>query len=619
MLEPVAHTLLTRAALCSGLTAVGLVLLSGCAGPVERRSEEDLRRVMEESLRREIAPLDGGSPARTTAAAGASQDLEIQPEYLEEIDRVYNPERYYRDASGETTGALGRLAGEDLLGRPPQAVSIGLQRVVRSAVERNLSVQEASLGPAVGEAVVASAEAAFDWVFYSDFLWQDFDTAQAGPGFIPGVSGETMNSSQTVGSTTGLRRSLVTGGQFSIDTEAVYSDLRQSGFGALPSPNPSASSMITMQLDQPLLRGFGPDVALADVRLARNAERGSIARLKSNLIAVATETEAAYWELLRAQRELLIASKLLERGVQVRDDIKARRVLDAVQAQVADAVATVERRKGDVLRAQRGLRRASDRLKALMNDPEIPVGSELLLVPSDDAIDEPVTLSLLDEIETAVKSRPEIDTALLAIDDASIRQAVARNGTLPGLDLRASATLMGFDGNMGRSYGEIGRGEFIDEFLLGMFFEQPVGNRGAEADFRRSRLERMQSVIAYRRTVQDVVLEVKNALDDVFTNYRLIEQARAGRIAAAEAIRTLLVEKQLTDRGYTVERLNLELSQQEALAAAERSEIQALIDYNTAIARLHAATGTALERNRINFVVPDLNQINDSERASRLP
>ncbi len=417
---------------------------------------------------------------------------------------------------------------------------------------------------------------------------------------------------------TGLRRSLVTGGQFSVQNELVYSDVRQSGSASLPSPNPSSAASIDFQLDQPLLRGFGSDVALAQVRLARNAERGAIASLKSRLISVVTETESAYWDLVQTQAELLIVSKQLERGEKVRDDIKARRVLDAVQAQVADAVATVESRKADVLRAQRALRRASDRLKVLMNDPELPVGTETLLLPSDDALDEPLAFSLLDEIETAIGNRPEVDTALLAIDDASIREVVAENGLLPQLDLRAQASLLGFDDNAGSAYGEIGQGEFLDEFLLGLFFEQPIGNRGPEAEFRRRRLERMQSVVTYRRTVQEIVHEVKIALDDVVTNYKLIEQAKASRIASAEALRTLLVEKELTDRGFTVERLDLELGQQDGLAAAERAEIQALIDYNTSIARLREATGTTLRRNRINFVVPDVNQLEPFERASEI-
>ncbi len=594
--------------LCVFLSVVA-VAVAGCGGPLQERGEEDLRRSVLESLKREIEPLTDRD--LTTTGADATGELEIPQRFLDEIDRDYNPEHY----APESPEAFRALLGENLLGGGQKTVSIGLRRAVRSALKHNLAAQEATLGPAISGAQLAAAEAAFDWVFFSNLTWQDLDTPSPGPGFIPGLF-ETTNSQQTLNSTTGLRRSLVTGGTFTAQNELIYSDVRQNAFGSLPAPNPASSVALSIQFDQPLLRGSGSDVALATVRLSRNAERRSIAALKQQLISVITDTESAYWDLVRAQRELLIAVKLLDRGIEVRDDIKARRVLDAVQAQVADAVATVERRKSGVLIARRTLRRASDRLKALMNDPELPVGSELLVLPSDEALDQPLTYSLVDEIESAISHRPEIDTALLDIDDTSIRQLVAENGTMPKLDLRVQAAMRGLEEYAGRTYGEIGRGEFIDNFLLGLFFEQPVGNRGPEAEFRRRRLERMQSVIAYRRTVQNIVLEVKNALDDVVTNYKLINQARAGRIAAAESVRTLLVEKQLTNAGYTVERLNVELTRQDALAAAERAEVQALIDYNASIARLHRATGTTLEHNRINFIVPDANQLERGEQAA---
>jgi outer membrane protein len=605
------HSGRARGVAPASLLLAALIGTGGCRGPISADAEDSLRSTVRRSLEAEIERLDGKRTAAPLTRDISAQDLDIKAEYLDEIERSYNPMAYPTGA--ERPGIL----GEDLQGDTPETVAIGLERAVRSAVERNLLVQEATLGPAISEATVAAAESAFDWVFFSDLTWTDRDTPQAGPGFIPGLN-EVRDSLQSVQSTTGLRRSLVTGGQFSASNDIVYSDLRATAFGVLPNPNPGTTVSVNFQLDQPLLRGFGADVGLANVRLARNAERAAIAGLKSNLIATVTETESAYWDLVRAYRELSIVQAQLERGIEVRDDIKARLVLDAVQAQVADATARVESRKGDLLRAQRSMRRASDRLKALINDPSIPVGSEILLIPSDDAIDEPIVLSLVEEITRAVEHRPEIDTALLAIDDASIRETVAKNGLLPSLDLRAQASLLGFDEYADRAYNEIGDNEFLDNFVLGLFFEQPIGNRGPEAEFRRRRLERMRSVIAYRRAVQDTVLGVKNALDDVKTNYRLIEQARASRIAAAEALRTLLVEKELTDRGYTVERLNVELGQQDSLAAAERAEVAALIDYNRAIARLAEATGTTLERNRINFVVPDANQIEERERADGL-
>ena len=599
---------------------VGAVVAAGCQSPFDEQSSEQLRQSVLEAAQREIEASSEGPGAQPLSRDQDIDQLGIRPEHLEEIREDYNPDRYFLPEDGsvesgpEAAGEqIQSLIGENLFGEPTEMVPIGLYQAVRGAVERNLNVQSARFEPAISEARIVEAEAAFDWVFFNDFAWVDTDTPQPGPGFLN--LDRTVQSNQTVRNETGLRRTLETGGTFSLSQELVYSDERGSAFGTVGSPNPASQANYTVDLTQPLLRNFGSDVALSQVRLERNAERRSISELRRRLIDTVTEVEQAYWELVRAHRELVISSKLLERGIEVRDEITARRVLDAVQAEIADAVATVEARRGDILRAQRGLRRASDQLKALINDPRLPVGSEVLLVPGDAAIDEPIEYSLLSSVSTAIQRRPEVQQAIIAIDDASIREVVARNARLPIFDLRASGVLRGFGSDFDNAFEDAPQNEFIDDFTLGALFEQPLGNRAGEAQFRRRRLERLQSVVNYRRTVQDVVLDVKNAIDNVVTDYKLIAQARTTRIAEAEALRTLLVEKELTEQGFTVERLDLEFTQQEALARAEREEVDALIDYNVAIAELYRAMGTALERNRINFVVPDLNQIAEGEAA----
>jgi outer membrane protein TolC len=372
---------------------------------------------------------------------------------------------------------------------------------------------------------------------------------------------------------------------------------------------------LSADLTQPIGRGFGSEANLAAVRLARNAERAEIHALRGTLITTLTQVEEAYWDLVQASSDLMVAQRLLDRGVQVRDEVRARRVQDARQAQVADAVARVERRRGDLIRAQTAVRRASDRLKLLVNDPDLPLGDELLLLPVDRPVDESIEFSLVDALTTAIENRPELHSAVLAIDDASIRQTVARNLARPRVDLRARVEMLTLDDSWSESAGDIGRGEFIDNFLLGVFFEQPIGNRAAEAGVREARLLRMRSVVAYRAALREIIADVRTSLDNVLTNYRLIEQARLGRIAQGEALRALQVEKDLTDRGYTVERLNIELNQQEALAQAETAEARALIDYNRALAQLSRATGSTLDRNRIDFVVPDINQLEPGTRA----
>lgn len=597
--------------------AGALLLLVGCASPISARTEEELRRSVVESAKREIAEAQNAPQRRTTTRESSLSELEIRPEHLDQIEREYSPDGYLQDlaaGAGQEADPIESLLSEDLYGQPQRVVGVSLERCIHSAAERNLDVQLARLGPAISEADVVAAQAAFDWLLFSSAQWQDTDRPQAGSGF-GGMTGAVLNSSQGVSASTGLRRNLVTGGELEIRQDLLYSDVRSSFFAASPSPNPAQSVDVVVGLTQPLLRGAGSSTALAEVRIAQNAERSEIAALHAQLISTVTEVEAAYWDLVLAYHRLAIQAKLLDRGVEVRDDIRVRRIQDARQAQVADAAARVERRKGDLLIAQTALRRASDRLKALINDPDLPVGSEIMLVPVDLAVDEPIEFSLLDAVTTAIDTRPEVQQAILEIDDASIRRVVARNAARPRLDLTAQVALIGFDEDMGKAYGNLGDGEFLDEFLLGVLFEQPIGNRAGNAGDRKARLERLRAITGYRKTVQDVVLDVKDALDSVVRDYRLIEQAKLSRIAQGEALRTLQVEKELTNLGYSVERLNLELNQQEALAAAEISEIQALVQYNTSIANLYAAMGTALERSRIDLVVPDANQVLDGNRA----
>src|SRR5690606_31738611 len=199
---------------------------------------------------------------------------------------------------------------------------------------------------------------------------------------------------------------------------------------------------------------------------------------------------------------------------------------------------------------------------------------------------------------------PEIQQAILSLDNTSIRQTVADNGRLPRLDLRLQARYSGLDDDFGNATEDVIDGSFMT-WLVGLAFEQPLGNRAGEAEYRKRVLERTSAGIAYRNQVQQVVLQVKSALRQMLENYKLVGDQRVARFAAAENLRAFQVEKDLSAIN-TVERLNLEFQRQELLAGAEQEEVAALANYNIALARLHVAMGTILERNRIEFVVPNV-------------
>ncbi|MCC6661601.1 MAG: TolC family protein [Phycisphaerales bacterium] len=579
--------------------AVALLLVAGlasCSSPLARQSELDLQRSVIESVRRELAPTEPYATTRVMEREVMVPTLGIKPEFMSELEAMAGPQSY--------DPAVFPM-NEDLTGQTHSRAFISLERAIRSAAANNLQVQFQRLAPAINEAQVVAAQAAFDWVLFGQATAQLLDEPRPVEvsSFPPpgGFPDRTADERQVYNVQTGLRRQTISGGQFSVQQDLDQTDINTPGVRLNPGIQDQVA--ITARYDQPLLRGFGSDVALSQVRLARNAERTEVARLKTQLLNTIGDTETAYWQLVQAHRDLLILERLLERGQDTRDKVEKRRNLDATPAQIANANSQVQTRRANVMRAQNTFRQAGDRLKALMNDPGLPVGSEVLLVPVDMPVDAPVQFNLLDSLNQAVQERPEVQQAILSIDDTSIRQVVADNARLPQLDLRLQAKFIGLNNNFGEGYADVVEGKFID-YLVGFIFERPLGNRQREAQYMVRRLEREQAVLAYRNTVQSVAGEVKRSLYDATTNYRLIEQTRAARYAAAEDLRAFRIEISVLS-GYTVVNLDQELRRQEALAQAERDEVSSLTDYMNSLARLYTATGTSLERNGIIFKVPD--------------
>lgn len=585
------------------LVAIALAcaaLLPGCTSPLSDNPSDELRHSILQSATREIRQAQSYPEAIGLTRENRTAELKINEKFLEEDEKLGGPNADLRtilkkslekDPNRQLPEAMPLAPG--LSGQPPRTVSITLEHAIRQGVEHNLNVQFARLAPAVMESQVVAAQAAFDWLFFHNFQWNDTDQPRVR------TFGNSVDSDmrQVVDFTTGIRKRLVTGGQFTLQHEFRYTDVDTPGLSSIP--NPSREANIVLQLDQPLLRNFGSDVALAQVRINKNQERDEIQSLKTTLIMNVGDVEEAYWNLVRAQEDLKIVQRLYIRGVEVRNIIKERLNVDAKPVQFTDAQARAISRFSNVISAQNAVAQASDRLKLLMNDPDITVASDVQLLSADSPLDQPIRFSVLDAIETSVANRPEVQRALLSIDNTSIRRQVAANGLLPRLDLRLQTQFSGLGGSTGDAYDDLFKGGHTD-FLAGLNFEQPIGNREAEATLRQRNLETSQAVIAYRNTIQGIVSEIVVALRNVTTNYRQIENTRAARLAASESLRALEVEEDLT-QPKTAEFLNLKLQRQEQLADSEQREIQALTEYNISLARLHSAMGTSLKRNKIMF------------------
>ncbi len=529
-----------------------------------------------------------GDATRTVEVTRDPSDVEsrLSDDRLVELDEMSGSAAY-----ADTTVQPGSdLTGSQAL----QRVELPLDEAVRLAVEHNLDLGVARLTTRIAEQQRIQAEAAFDAVLFADADWAKLDTPQP-PGAIAGLAGDQQSENFTLN--TGIRKLIAdSGATVQLDTSISYIEQEPTIFAV----DSYYDADVAARINQPLLRGFGSDVNRAQIELARNAEQSSFQQVRTTINELINQVESAYWSLDLQWRTLLIQQRLLDRTIAERDRLVQRQDFDVSPVRITEANSFVELRRADVIRARAAVRDASDQLKRLINDPDLPLAGETLLYPTDAPADTSISFSLVDAITTALQQRPELAARLLDINDAGIRQRVADNGRLARLDLTAALIVNGIDTDeWADAYSNAGELEYID-YVLGLSFEQPLGNRPAEALARQRRLERDQAVVAYRRDAQDIVLELKTALRAVLTNYELVGATRAARRAAADSLRAINVREQvgvaLTDEFL----LDLKLNTQQRLADAERQEAQALANYMTAIAELNRAQGTILEKHGID-------------------
>ena len=243
------------------------------------------------------------------------------------------------------------------------------------------------------------------------------------------------------------------------------------------------------------------------------------------------------------------------------------------------------------------LRQKSDALKVLINNPEYPIQSDTLLFPLEDLNPSPIEYSLQDALFLAVANRPDIRQSLLSIDSRAAQELVAKNNVLPELDLNYQMVFYGLGKDVSDAYETVSSGNGIN-FIIGLAYQQPIGNRAAEAEYYQSRLNRASSILAYKNTILQAALEVKTQLRNVVASYQLIGATRELRIAAAESLRALDVLQQ-TLESLTPTFLNLKYQKQSALASAQAQEYQALTGFYQSLAQLYQAMGITLSMNRI--------------------
>ena len=368
--------------------------------------------------------------------------------------------------------------------------------------------------------------------------------------------------------------------------------------------NPTYSSFAQLGTTLPLLQGFGKTVASQTVlqaKLSREmADSTFLVKVRDTLLQV----ESDYFALVYAIKNLEVKEKALALSKRFQEETRKKievGVLAPIEQVTADAqVATREQEiitaqqsvgdQGDILKLDLGVERSSPE----WSSPYFPT-DEPQLVTIDRT--EP------ELIEQALARRPEMAAIKSQLEKDKLALALAKNQTLPQLNLTASLTYNGasgtytdpvtgqvlYDHAFSKAWSQITGADF-KSYYVGLNFIYPIQNRAAKAQYQVSRLAQNADEISQQRLQLTIANEVRNSIRDV--------QASEKRVAAAELTFRLQKEKldaeqKKYDNGLSTA-FNV-LSYQNDLLAAATSLLNARIYTQYAGAKMERAIGTYLD------------------------
>ncbi|MEZ5304558.1 MAG: TolC family protein [Verrucomicrobiales bacterium] len=365
--------------------------------------------------------------------------------------------------------------------------------------------------------------------------------------------------------------------------------------------SPEYESDLTLTLTQPLLRDFGSDVNMTQVRIAESNLRMSQHDLRSKVNEIAVQVMTAYYETIFAQENIRVkrdaidvANALLEEN-QRRLDLGVMKPIDVIQAE-----ASVSEAEEALIAAESFLVARQNTLKSLIFADFEAVA--LLRIEAADQLSwsAPEVGDGATLLAEALASNPQMLRQREQISQEDVRLKYAKNQVKPRVDLQASIGYNGLDGDWGGSFRDYGerRGP---EWTAGIIFSYPLGNRAAKAQLAESELRREQATYNAAFMKNSIAAALATAVDKVKANQRRlattgksVELAQKG--AEAEQKR---LENGLTTT-YNVSQMQRELSN------ARTRQLGAVVELNQAVSEMYQIVGRIPQlEEHINLVFPD--------------
>jgi HAE1 family hydrophobic/amphiphilic exporter-1 len=534
-----------------------------------------------------------------------------------------------------------------------ETLSLTLNEAIRRALENNNDIEVARNDVRLAEQQLYALRGVYDPVF--TYTPQINNSVRPVVNIFGGAGTAGTVSTTDINNDASVNKQFGRGGA---NITYFFNNTRETTSATNTSLNPFYSAAQGLQLTQPLWRNRSIDRNRQQIRIQRKRLEQSDADFRLRTIAVISQVQNAYWDLvfaLRNEQNQIANVKLAQENF--------RRTEASV---AAGASAPLERagietelsnRQAALLVANQQVTFAENILKNLMfKDPLSPDWSKVL-VPTDEPSFDETPVNLEAALKEARENRPEIRRLKLEEQVNDINLQFYKNQTKPRVDLVGTFQTNGLAGTpntaLGSStpspliagedfattsasafllqqlnqtrqalglapitniptvtpqtasiptqfvggYGQTLRNLFdfkTRQIVVGVTIQLPFKNRTAEANLATARIQREQLAAQTRGQEQAVEVDVRNAAQAVETARRRVIYAREARQSAEEQ---LAGERRLYQVGRSTQFLLFQ--RENELANARNQELQAETDYNKALSDLQRATSTTLRANNV--------------------
>ena len=488
-----------------------------------------------------------------------------------------------------------------------EKIELSLQQAIQMTLENVLDLDVAAYNLEEARFGILAARGGFDPNLEVDLGATDANTL-------------TTSSFQSPETKTGYGNAFLTGllpygTTYSLGWQNNRLDSPIPGYALIPGINflnPTFSSNLALKVTQPLLRNFGRSV---NERLVVQARLGRDTNAYAFVAAVQTaiqSADSAYWDLvyavenLKAKQEALAIAKDLNRITRIKIDVGASAPIDIVQTEV-----TIAQREQDIITAEGLIGDAQDRLRRLVNVQSIPDWNRPIVPtdrPSRASLQQALNPDVDEGYETALRTRPEVRQALLAIESKKVTYVYQKNQLRPRFDLSAGYGYSGLgarslvtnpDGvttyqlNYSDALSQIGRADY-PAWNVGVVLAVPIGNRTAKGNFAIADADLELARTSFAIAKANLQVEVRAAARGIDIGYRSLAAATKARELGE---RNLDAEKKKYENGMSTTFQVASVAND--LTTAVTAQLQAIATYLKNITAWHKAIGDLLPQKNV--------------------